>query len=86
LSDYKPKDDDLRGILDHAMEECGEFIADYGKMCRHGAFSYDPTVPESERENNIDAVLRELDDVVRTASRARNSIRMASLTQLSEGW
>lgn len=58
--------------LDHLAEECGEFIAAYGKMRRWGALSYNPELPLEERELNIDWVMREAEDVLEAAIRLDN--------------
>jgi hypothetical protein len=55
--------DEIEKKFDHLVEECGEFLAAYGKMRRWGAFSYNPEVHPDEREPNIDWVWREVVDI-----------------------
>lgn len=45
------------------IEELGELQAAIGKTIRWGWMSYDPTLPETERETNLDWVKREMQDV-----------------------
>ena len=46
-----------------AIEEAGEFLAAMGKSQRWGFYSYNPEVPISKRETNIDWLRREMDDL-----------------------
>ncbi len=62
---------DINQALDHVIEECGEVIAAYGKMRRFGAASSNPELPESQRETNGDALLRELGDLWNTLVKLR---------------
>jgi hypothetical protein len=50
--------------LARVIEEIGESLQCYGKLQRFGWSSYDPTVPVEERETNLDALERELDDLL----------------------
>jgi len=43
--------DDFDSVLAHAVEECGEFIAAAGKTQRWGRRSFNPEIPESQRED-----------------------------------
>lgn len=61
--------DDFGSVLAHAVEECGEFIAAAGKTQRWGRRSYNPELPEAERELNEDWLRRELADVRLALSR-----------------
>lgn len=49
--------------LAHLVEECGEVIAAAGKTFRFGPRSVNPELPPDQREENIDWLKRELDDV-----------------------
>lgn len=46
-----------------AVEELGELQAALGKTLRWGLHSWNPDLPEAERETNRDWVLREIADV-----------------------
>lgn len=45
------------------IEECGEAIAAAGKCERFGLDSYNPLLPEDQREKNRDWLKRELADL-----------------------
>jgi hypothetical protein len=45
------------------VEELGELQAALGKTIRWGWASYNPELPEAERETNLDWVKREMQDV-----------------------
>ena len=47
----------------YLVEECGEVQAAVGKTIRWGLDSYNPELPEEERETNREWVLRELKDL-----------------------
>ena len=53
---------DTQSVLAHTVEECGELVTAIGKTQRWGLDSYDPTVPESQRETNRDWIRREMKD------------------------
>ncbi len=50
-------------VLIHVIEECGEVLAAAGKTLRFGPESYNPLLPEEDRELNIDWLLREITDL-----------------------
>lgn len=54
---------DFTSVLAHAVEEAGEFLAAAGKTQRWGPESFNPELPEAERETNRDWLLRELKDL-----------------------
>ena len=45
------------------IEECGEALAAAGKCVRFGMYSYNPMLPEDQRETNRDWLKRELADL-----------------------
>ena len=49
--------------LGYLVEECGEVQAAVGKTIRWGLDSYNPDLPEKEREPNRDWILREIKDL-----------------------
>lgn len=57
--------------LSHAIEEVGEFLAAAGKTQRWGLDSYNPYLPENERETNFEWLYRELEDALQTLSRLK---------------
>lgn len=65
---------DFNSCLGHAIEECGEFLAAAGKLQRHGAESYDPTVSVDKRESNMDWMKREMRDVREAMLRLERAI------------
>lgn len=56
------REGDVHFALAHAAEECGELVAALGKTLRWGLQSYNPELPESERETNEAWVRREVAD------------------------
>ncbi len=58
---YTPKD--FASKLAHVIEEAGEVMAAAGKTQRFGLCSYNPELPEKEREYNIHWLERELKDL-----------------------
>jgi NTP pyrophosphatase (non-canonical NTP hydrolase) len=58
---YYPKTDVQK--LGYLAEECGEVLAAVGKTIRWGLDSYNPELPETERETNRQWILRELQDL-----------------------
>lgn len=50
----------------HIAEECGEFIAAYGKGQRFGWQSVNPELPPDQQETNQEWALRELNDLFRS--------------------
>jgi hypothetical protein len=63
MTDLKYMRPGLEFARNKLIEECGELIQALGKTGRWGWDSYDPTVPESERESNELWVVREARDV-----------------------
>lgn len=59
--EYEPKDDAQR--IAYFIEECGEVLAAAGKTLRWGLHSYNPEIPEAEREANGVWLRRELRDL-----------------------
>ena len=53
----------LEGKRDHIIEEIGEVLTHYGKLQRFGPNSFNPKLPPEERETNLEAFHRELDDL-----------------------
>jgi hypothetical protein len=53
----------LGNRLGKFIEECGEALAAAGKTVRFGWGSWNPLVPESERESNEDWLKREIADL-----------------------
>lgn len=71
MSDPKYLRDDIESQLGHVVEECGETAAAIGKTLRWGLESYNPELPEEQRETNRDWILRELADLELASSRLR---------------
>lgn len=69
MSDQKYIRQDYHHCLSHLNEELGELVAAIGKTIRWGWDSYNPELPEAERELNIHWVLREIKDVEDAAKR-----------------
>jgi NTP pyrophosphatase (non-canonical NTP hydrolase) len=63
---YQPKT--ITQKLGYLAEESGEVLAAVGKTLRWGLDSWNPDVPESERETNRDWLIRELQDLKRAIS------------------
>lgn len=61
--------DDFPSVLAHAVEECGEFLSAAGKTQRWGRKSFNPELPESQRETNEVWLRREMADVRLALSR-----------------
>lgn len=61
---YEPETLDQK--MGHLVEECGEVLAAAGKSLRCGLGGGNPELPEDEREENVDWLLRELQDLQRT--------------------
>lgn len=47
----------------HVAEECGEFVAAFGKSCRWGWDSVNPELPKSKQETNLKWMRREMRDL-----------------------
>lgn len=60
---YKPITVDQK--IGYLVEECGEVQAALGKTIRWGLRSYNPELPEEQRESNAQWILRELKDLRR---------------------
>jgi hypothetical protein len=63
MTDPKYMRPGLEFAVGKAVEELGELQAALGKTIRFGWSSYNPEVPEKERERNVDWVFREIADV-----------------------
>lgn len=61
--------DDFEHCLAHFIEECGEALAAAGKTARWGWDSYNPDLPEAQRETNANWLLREMMDLRETMDR-----------------
>lgn len=72
---YTPKTREER--LKKLIEEIGEFIQTYGKAGRFGILNYHPADPS--QETNAEAMLRELDDVIKAATSVK-----VDLTEFTE--
>lgn len=59
--EYEPTDDVQR--IGYCVEETGEVLAAAGKLIRWGVHSYNPELPEAERESNGAWLRRELWDL-----------------------
>jgi hypothetical protein len=59
------------------VEELGELQAALGKTIRWGWQSYNPELPEAERETNEDWVVREMKDVGNAINHLLDEIRKA---------
>lgn len=62
-SEYRPRT--VGAKLGYLVEECGEVLAAVGKTQRWGLDSFNPELPEGERETNRAWLLRELHDLKR---------------------
>lgn len=60
--------------LGRFIEECGEALAAAGKCVRFGIDSYNPLVPENQRERNRDWLKRELQDLKEAISQVENQL------------
>lgn len=60
--------------LGYLVEECGEVLAAAGKTIRWGPDSYNPEIPEGERESNGDWIARELVDLSRAITIMRDHL------------
>jgi NTP pyrophosphatase (non-canonical NTP hydrolase) len=61
--------------LGYLAEECGEVLAALGKTIRWGLDSYNPELPEDQRELNRDWLERELTDLDGAIHRVRKLLR-----------
>lgn len=61
--EYKPLTE--KQMVGYLIEECGEVQAALGKSVRWGMESYNPELPEDQREYNFQWILRELKDLKR---------------------
>lgn len=61
--EYKPITENQK--LGYLIEECGELIHALGKTIRWGLDTYNPELPEVDRETNRMWILREIKDVKR---------------------
>ena len=69
---YYPKT--IQQKLGYLAEECGEVMAAVGKTLRWGLESYNPELPEEERETNREWLLRELKDLKQAISIVENHL------------
>jgi hypothetical protein len=64
MKKYKPTlRSSLSKKLGYLVEESGEVLAAAGKSIRWGLDSFNPELPEEERESNRDWLLREIQDL-----------------------
>jgi hypothetical protein len=63
MTDQKYMRPGLAFAMGKAIEEAGEFLAALGKTQRWGWYSYNPDLPQSERETNEQWVRREIADL-----------------------
>ena len=75
MSDARYLRPGLPFAIAHLVEECGEVLAAAGKTQRWGPDSYNPEIPEIERETNREWLLRELDDLEGAIGRARRELK-----------
>jgi NTP pyrophosphatase (non-canonical NTP hydrolase) len=69
---YRPKT--LPQKLGYLVEEMGEVQAAVGKSIRWGLDSYNPELPQDERELNGDWILRELKDLEGAIALVREAV------------
>ena len=69
---YYPKN--ILQKLAYLVEECGEVQTAVGKTLRWGLNSYNPDLPEKERETNREWVLRELKDLEQAIKIAKEGL------------
>jgi hypothetical protein len=62
---------DFDSIVGHLIEECGEVLAAAGKMLRWGPDSYNPELPNDQRETNLAWLQREILDLEAVITRAK---------------
>lgn len=74
MSDPRFLQDGFEKRLAHVVEECGELLAAAGKTQRWGAMSFDPLIPEAERETNLVWLRREMADVEQAIARLDQAI------------
>lgn len=60
--------------LAHLVEECGEVLAAAGKTQRWGPHASNPLIPMEQREENIDWLKRELNDLKEVIERLEKTI------------
>jgi hypothetical protein len=70
--EYEPKSPEQR--VAYLVEECGEVLAAAGKSLRWGLGSWNPELPEDERETNAAWLLREMRDLDVAIARVREVI------------
>ncbi|KKN37359.1 hypothetical protein LCGC14_0764200 [marine sediment metagenome] len=70
---YYPKT--IQQKLGYLVEECGEVQAAVGKALRWGLESYNPDLPEEERETNREWILRELKDLEQAISIVKGGLK-----------
>ena len=72
---YRPRT--VEQALGYLVEECGEVLAAAGKSQRWGLDSWNPTLPEVERETNENWLLRELRDLETAIKLVRRFVERA---------
>jgi NTP pyrophosphatase (non-canonical NTP hydrolase) len=70
--------------LGYLVEECGEVLAAVGKTLRWGPQSFNPELPESERETNREWILRELLDLQGAIVRVQKALTRNPKVQLED--
>ena len=70
--EYIPKT--LEQKLGYLIEECGELQSALGKTIRWGLDSYNPELPEKDRETNRQWILREVVDIERAIKFIKEAI------------
>jgi hypothetical protein len=70
--EYEPQT--AEQAIGYLVEECGEVQAAAGKTLRWGLESFNPELPEHERETNREWLLREMVDVEGAVARLRRII------------
>lgn len=71
--EYEPRTDEQK--LGYLVEECGEVLAALGKSLRWGLESVNPELPLEQQETNRAWLDRELTDLLRAISYAREVTR-----------
>ena len=79
------KPDDVKFCLAHIVEECGEVIAAAGKAQRWGLQSFNPTLPASQQETNLNWLLRELNDLNEAVDRFKEAVSNNIMRQMLKG-
>lgn len=75
--EFRPTD--LKGALDHVVEECGEVLAAAGKTLRFGFLSVNPLIPKEQRETNAAWLDREAADLMLALATLRTRMHESGL-------